>query len=241
MGALPSNIFPPLRVLALSTVDDCDSIIRNSYHSLTSLMLGRISLQDTSQPLEFPSLRFLSLYRVKNLKHRMNSPALNTYHESDSMEGESFSGSLPSLIEYGVYQLNDKSLFNVTKMHQCYPSISRLSLRAHPPNAKLFLHSLSGQPTALPMLRTIAVDTVYNSMEYSKEDRGSMMKDVSVRNMASSVKMELYFDGRVRLPLYFGAVRVYINKGQSKLTLTLRTRIFPIEDLSFLLGLWLPC
>ena len=238
MGALPSTVFPPLRVLALSTVDDCDSIIRNSYHSLTSLVLGGISLQDTSQPLEFPSLRFLSLYGVNNLKHRMNAPALTTYHESDEMEGESFSESLPSLIEYGIYQL--KSPFNVTKLHQCYPSISRLSLRAHPSIAKLFLHSLSGQPTALPMLRILAVDTVYNSMEYSEEDKGSMMKDVSGRNMASSVKMELYFDGMVQLPLYFGAVRVHINKGQSKLTFTL-SRIFPIEDLSFIFGLWLPC
>ena len=211
MGALPSNVFPPLRVLALSTVDDCDSIIRNSCHSLTSLMLGHISLQDTSQSLEFPSLRFLSLYRAKNIKHRMNVPALTTYHESDSMEGESFPVSLPSLIEYGIYQLHDKSPFDVTKLHQCYPNISRLSVCAHPSNVKLFLHSLSGQPTALPMLRILAVDIVYNSVKYSGEDKGSMMKDVSVRNIASSVKMELYFDGMVRFPLYFGAVRVYIN------------------------------
>ena len=84
MTTLPPNVFPPLRVLALSTADDCDSIIRHSYHSLTSLMLGRISLQDSSQPLEFPSLRFLSLFKVKNIKHRVNVPALTTYQESDS-------------------------------------------------------------------------------------------------------------------------------------------------------------
>ena len=230
MGALPSNIFPPLRVLALSTVDDCGCIIRNSYHSLTSLMLGRLSLQDTSLSLEFPSLRFLSLFKVKNIKHRMKVPALTTYHESDRMERESFSVSLPSLIEYGIYRLNDKSPFNITKLHQCYPSISRLSVRAHPSNVKLFLHSLSSQPTALPMLRILAVDVVKNTTEYSGEDKISMMIDVSVRNMASNVKMELSFDGMVRFPLYFGNVRVYVNKGYSKLTSTLRTRIFLIED-----------
>ena len=241
MGALPSNIFLPLRVLALTTVDNCDSIIRHSSYSLTSLMLDCLSLQYTSESLVFPSLRFLSLYRVKNLKRRMNVPALTTYHESYGMEGESFPTSLPSLIEYGIHRLDEKSPWNVTKLHQCYPNISRLSLRAHPSNTKLFLHSLSGQPTALPMLRILAVDIVYNSMKYSGEDKDSMMKDVSVRNMASSVKMELYFDGRVRFPLYFGAVRVCINKGQSKLTFTLRTGIFPFKDVLFILGLWLPC
>ena len=241
MGALPSNIFPPLRVLALFTVDDCDSLIRNSYHSLTSLMLDRTSLQDTSQSLEFPSLIFLSLYRAKNIKHRMNAPALTTYHESDSMEGESFPVSLPSLIEYGVYRIDDKSPFNVTKLHQCYPNISQLSFRAHPSTVKLFLHSLSGEPTALPMLRKLAVEIVYKSIKYSGEDMGSMMKDVSVRNMASSVKMELYFDGKVRFPLYFGIVRVYISSGRHKLTPSFRPRALPVDDLSFILGLRLHC
>ena len=214
MTTLPSNIFPPLRVLDLFMVHDCDSIIRHSYHSLTSLMLGYISLQDTSESLEFPSLIFLSLCTVNNIKHRMNVPALTTYHESDSMEGESFPVSLPSLIEYGIYRLDDESPINVTRLHQCYPNMSRLSARARPPNVKLFLHSLSSQPTALPMLQILAVDDVYGSMTYSREDKESMMNDVSVRNMASSVKMELCFDGRVRFPLYFGTVRVYINKSK---------------------------
>ena len=61
MGALPSNIFPALRVLALYRVNDCECIIRNTSHSLTSLMLSLVSLQYTSESLEFPSLRFLSL------------------------------------------------------------------------------------------------------------------------------------------------------------------------------------
>ena len=241
MGALPSNVFPPLRFLALFKSHDCDSIIRHSYHSLTSLMLGYISMQDTSESLEFPSLRFLSLHIVKNIKHRMNVPALTTYHESDIMEEESFPMSLPSLIEYGIYRPKDISPFNVTKLHQCYPNISRLSTRARPSNVRQLLHSLSGQPTALPMLQILAVDVMYNSTPYSGEDKESMMNVVSVRNMASSVKMELCFDGRARLPLYFGDVSVYINKYQSKLTSILSTRILVFEGVSFILGLWPPC
>ena len=204
MNALPSHLFPPLRVLALFAVDDCDYIIRYSYHSLTSLMLCHLSLQSTSEPLEFPSLRLLSLDRVKNVKQWMNVPALTTYHESYSMEKESFPMPLPFLIEYGIFRRYDGPPFNVTKLHQYYPNISRLSARAPPSNVKLLLHSLSGQPTALPMLRILAVDFVVDSMKYSGEDKDSMMKDVFVRNMASSVKMELCFDGRVRVPLYFG-------------------------------------
>ena len=51
------------------------------------------------------------------------------------------------------------------------------------------------------MLRILAVDVVFDSTKYNREDKDSMMKDVSVRNMASGVKMELCFDGRDRFPL----------------------------------------
>jgi hypothetical protein len=218
VDTLPSNPFPLLRALALYTVKDCDSVIRHSYHSLTSLMLGGISLQYTSEPLEFPSLRFLSLFAVGNVKHRMNAPALTTYHESGRVEQVSFSMPLPFLIEYGVYRLKIEPPLNVTKVHQRYPNISRLSLRARPPDVKLFLRSLRLQPTALPMLRILAVEAVHDLMKYSGEDKYSMMNDVFVRNMASSVKMELCFDGKTRVPLYFGNVRVYFNVGRRELT-----------------------
>ena len=223
MGALLSNIFPTLKLLALNAVNDCDSIIRNTSHSLTSLMLSWVSLQDTSETLEFPSLRFLSLLKVKNVKHRMNVPALITYHEADEMDEESFPVSLPLLTEYGICQHYNNSPLNVTKLHQCYPNISRLSIGGPPSTVKLFLHSLSGQPGALLMLQILAVDGMYSSTTYSREDKESLMNDASVRNMASSVKMELCFDGGNRFPLYFAPVRVYINNGQSKLTFTLRT------------------
>ena len=241
VDALPSVIFPVLRVLALHSVNNCDSIIRHTSHSLTSLMLNFISLKYTSESLEFPSLTFLSLYEVKNLKHRMHVPALTTYHESGGIEEESFSTSLPFLIEYGICRLSKASPLNATKLHQCYPNISRLSIRAHPCAVKPFLHSLSRKPTALPMLRILAVGEVYSLMKYSGDDIGSMRKDVLRRNMASSVKMKLYFDGIARIPLYSAYVKVYINEGHGKLTSTLRIQIFPIEDLSFVLYLWLPC
>ena len=168
-------------------------------------MLGRISYQYTSTSLEFPSLRYLSLYEVQNIKHRMNVPALTKYHESGRTEEESFSMSLPLLIEYGIHRSYNKSPLNVTTLYQCYPNISRLSVRARTSDVKRFLHSLSRQPIALPMLRIFAVGTLggSNSEEkYSGEDKESM------RNMASSVKMELCFDGMVRVPLYFGHIRV---------------------------------
>ena len=206
MDALPSNIFPALRALDLYSVES-DCIIRNTSHSLTSLMLGRISYQYTSTSLEFPSLRYLSLYEVQNIKHRMNVPALTTYHESGRTVEESFSTSLPLLIEYGIHRSYNGSPLNVTTLYQCYPNISRLSIRAHTSDVKRFLHSLSGQPTALPMLRILAVGTLkdsYGEENYSGEDKESMRNDVFMRNMASSVRMELCFDGMVRVPIYFG-------------------------------------
>ena len=241
--ALPSNtnIFPALRVLALHRTGSCYSIIRNTSHSLTSLMLDFISFKSTSGSLEFPSLRFLSLFEVTNIKHQMNVPALTVYHESGRPEEESFSMSLPSLIEYGIRRVKEEPFLDATKLHECYPNISRLSVRAHPSDVKLFLHSLGRQPTALPMLRILAVASQCSWMDdFSEEDKHSMRNDVFMRNMAGS-NMELSFDGRVRIPIYIAYVRVYINEGERKLTSPLRSQIIPLDDLLFVLSLWLPC
>ena len=144
----------------------------------------------------------------------MNVPALTTYHESGTPGEESFSMSLPLLIEYGIQRFIEEPFLNVTRLHQCYPNISRLSLRAQPSAVKPFLHSLSGQPTALPMLRILAVGEVYGVIKYSVEDKDSMRKDAFMRNMVSCVKMELCFDGKDRIPLYFAYVRVYIDEAK---------------------------
>src|SRR5258706_1536112 len=235
VDTLPSKAFPALRVLALSRVKEYDYVIQNSYHSLTTLMLDSLYVPDTSETLEFPSLRFLSLFAVTNLKHRMSVPALTTYHEGNITKEESFSMPLPLLTEYGIYQ-NFKPLFNVTRLDQCYPNLSRFSVRTRASSVKAFLHSLSGRPSALPMLRILAVGLPFGGGVYSREDKDRMRNAVFVRNMTTSVEMELCFDGKLRVPLYFGHVRVYIKEDRSRLTSTLRRRIDPIEYLSFVLG-----
>ena len=213
MDAPPPNIFPVLRFLSLYRVNNCDSVIQHSSHSLTSLMIGQITLKYTAESLEFPSLRYLSLCDVIDIKHWMNVPALTTYHESGRTAAESFSVSLPFLVEYGVHRLFTEPFLNVTKLHQYYPNISRLSLRVQPSDVRLFLHSLSDQPSALPMLRILAVEGEYYHMKYSGKDKDRMRKDVFMRNMASDVKMELCFVGKDRVPLYFADVGAYINEG----------------------------
>ena len=240
VDALPSKTFPALRVLALSTVKGYDYIIQNSYHSLTTLMLDNLHMPYTSETMEFPSLRFLSILRVKNLKPRMSVSALTTYHERNMTNNESFSMPLPLPTEYGTYETNTYPLFNATTLHQCYPNIFLVSIRARAFIVKAFLHSLSGLPTSLPILRILVVGVAFGCQDFSKEDEDSMMDDVFVRNTATSVKMELCFDGKLRAPLYFAVVRVYIKYGRSKLTSVLRT-MKPIEDPSFVLSLWPGC
>ena len=210
---LSSKSFPAMRVLALSVVKEYDYIMQNSYNSLTTLMLHHVHAPYSSGTMEFPSLSFLSLCSVTNLKHRMSVPALTTYHEGYMSEEESFSMPLLLLTEYGIYESLDSPFLNATRLHQSYPNLSRISLRARVSIVKPFLHSLSGQPTSLPMLRILAVEFPFDIEGLSSEGEESMMNDVSVRNTATSVKMELCFDGRLQSPLYFGHVRVYIKYG----------------------------
>ena len=238
---LLSKAFPALRVLALSQVEGYDCIIQNSYHSLTTLMLDEIQVPSTPETLEFPSLNFLSLLGVKGLKSRMSVPALTTYHEGCTPKEESFSMPLPSLTEYGIYEIYTDPLRDATRLHQCYPNLSLISLRARPSSVKALLHFLSSQPTSLPMLRILAVEFPFERIGLSKEDKESMMNAVSVRNTATSVEMELCFDGKLRAPLYFAIVRVYIKYGRGKLTSIFRRRMKPIEELSYVLSLWLGC
>ena len=216
--ALPSDAVPPLRILALHGVVGFEYIIRKTSLSLTTLMLYGATLPNTSETLKFPCLTFLSLYAVTNLKHRMDVPALTTYHEGGRTEEESFASSLPSLTEYGTYRAHIKPPFNVTMLHKYFPNISRFSVRARPPSVKEILHSLSNQPTSLPMLSMLAVGIPFGDEEYSRKDKDSMMNVLFERNTATNVKMELCFDGKLRVPLFFGLVRVYIKEGRSKLT-----------------------
>ena len=142
--------------------------------------------------------------------------------------------------EYGIRRFNNDPLLDVTELHEYFPNISRLSVRADPSDVKQFLHSLGSQPTALPMLRILAVEALCSYMNFSEEDKHSMRNDVFMRNMVGSVNMELSFDGKGRIPIYISYVRVYINEGGRKLTSPLRTRMIPFDDLSFVLSLWPP-
>src|SRR5258706_7169196 len=182
VDTLPPKTFPPLRVLVLSEVKGYNHIIQSTYCSLTTLILEHLDVPNTSETLEFPSLSFLSLFGVENFKHRISVPALTTYHEGYIREEESFSMPLPLITEYGFFNLLTNQPINVTRLHQCYPNLSRVSVRAPVSIVKAFLHSLSGQPTSLLMLRILAVEFTHGKKERSKEDEDSMMNDVSVRN-----------------------------------------------------------
>ena len=208
---LPSRTFPPLRTLALFRVDSCDRLLQNS---LTSIMLDEISLDDTSGSLDFPSLTFLSLYAVKNLKHRMNVPVLATYHEGGGTEEEEFPTPPPFLAEYGIFHIGGALFPDVMKLHRCYPNLHRLSIRAYPSDFMSFLHSFVGQPTAIPMLRILAVGTSDSRVSYSKELEYEIINHVTGRNFTSKVKITVHFEDSApfEVPLFFGAVRIHIKK-----------------------------
>ena len=186
-------------------------IIQNSYHSLTTLMLADVLLPNALETLEFPSLSFLSLWFVQNLKHRMSVPALTTYHEGYMPKEESFPMPLPLLTEYGTHGSLDSPFLNPTRLHQCYPNISRASIRCPRYLVRAALHSLSSHPTSLPMLRILAVGVPRECSDFNREERDSMMDDVFVRNAATGVEMELCFDGKLRAPLYFASVRFALS------------------------------
>ena len=217
VNILLSKPVPALRFLAICRLkkDKYNSIMQNSYSSLTTLMLDSLDVPNSPETLEFPSLTFLSLFAVGNLKHRMLVPALTAYHEASAQE-ESFPMPLPMLTEYGISKIYGKPLLDidVTRLHHYYPNLSRISVRFGPSDVKAFLHSLSRQPTSLPMLRILAVEDPYREKEFSREDKDSMMNDVFVRNTATNVLMELCFDGRLRVPLYFGRVRDYVKESR---------------------------
>lgn len=215
-GRLPSSSFPPLRTLALYKVDACDCLLQKSHNSLTSLMLDNLSLRDTSEALDFPSLTFLSLYAVENLKHRMNVPALIAYHEGGGTEEAEFSTPPPLLAEYGIFQSRIPPpglLSNVMELDQCYPNLQRLSIRAYPSVVMSFLHSFVNQPTAVPMLQILAVGTSNSGVKYSRKDEDNIIYDIVVRNITRKVKITVHFEGsgKFKVPLFFGAVRTQIR------------------------------
>ena len=214
---LPLSTFPPLRTLALHNVDSCDCLLRNSNNSLTSMMLEELSLDDTSGLLDFPSLTFLSLYAVKNLKRRMRVPVLTAYHEGGGTEEEDFSTPLPLLAEYGIFQPESPPpglLCSVTKLHQCCPNLQRLSIRAYPPDFMSFLHSFVIQPTVLPVLSILAVGPSESGVSYGKGLEDDIIDRITDRNITSKVKITVHFEDSepFEVPLFFGAVCTHNRK-----------------------------
>jgi len=132
------STFEEFPSLAPHQVDSCNCLLPNSF---TSLTLDDLSLQGPPGSLDFPSLTFLSFYAVKKLEHRMNVPALTTYHEGGGTEGELPPSPMPLLIEYGIFLSRVKLLFDFTELHRCYSNLIRLSIRAHLFNVKLSVHS----------------------------------------------------------------------------------------------------
>ena len=193
----------PLKVLALSN-GTFTSLSQHS-SSLISLTLHDVKLGDAiSGSMDFPSLTYLSLHRMSDLKPHINAPRLVTYHEFSANAHKSFSAPLHSLVEYGLLALHHY-IPDLTEWHNSFPNISRLSIRAGPPSLKSILESLSIHPHLLPSLQMISIA---HSRDFTKEEQGAMEDLVRVRSEACHLDVALYFETKQRfhIPLFFGGV-----------------------------------
>ena len=193
----------PLRVLVLFN----GKITSLSQHSpsLVTLMLHSVKLADAiSGSVDFPSLTYLSLYDMSDLKPHINAPYLVTYHEYNAKKHKSFSAPVHSLVEYGLLDLNSHRL-DLTKWHSFFPNISRLSIRVKPHNLISLLNSLSIHPQLLPALQMISVG---HYKGFTKKAQGTMEDLVRVRSEACHMDVTLYFEPEkpMHIPLFFGQV-----------------------------------
>jgi hypothetical protein len=173
------------------------------HQSLTTLVLGRVSIEDISSPISFPSLTYLSLYAVAGLKPYINAPCLATYHEQGTKE--SFSSPVPSLVEYGV--LCSRNLDeDPASWHRSFPNMSRLSIRAYSPTLISFCRSLSRDPHSLPALQTICMRVLDGP--FPEKEQAVIRDLVRVRGKACRMDIILYFDTRrpYQYPIFFGKV-----------------------------------
>jgi hypothetical protein len=207
---VPLSDLDPLEVLILGYTNKLTftSLVRH-YRSLTTLMLDDVSLRDTtSGPVAFPSLTYLSLYDVMGLKPSMDVPRLCTYHEGGVCTvRESFRTPLPSLVEYGVYDLS-ASNSDPAKWALSIPNILRLSIRASRPVLLSFLDTLAHQPHSLPMLRTISVANSYGDILIPEEVQRIMEGLILVRSEACQMEVTLCCEtgSPFQIPMFFGGV-----------------------------------
>ena len=197
----------PLEMLALSRVK-CTSFLRHS-QSLTTLMLYDVVLVDAiSGPVTFPCLTYLSLSGVRGLKPHVNAPRLVTYHEEGLMADESFSISLPSLVEYGVFHSTASNLYPAM-WHLSFPNIQRLAIRAVELVLLSFFTSLANQPHLLPALQTISVGGTHEIISPITEGVQEKVESlVLVREEACNRNVVLYIETKApfQIPIFFGAV-----------------------------------
>ena len=184
---------PPLKTLFLYP-HRCTSLFRN-YSSLVALMLHTINLVDAiSGSMDFSSLTHLALFDVQGLKPHINAPCLVTYHESGCTVTESFSTPIPSLIEYGVYDM-DPSHSAATWWHHSFPNIQKLSITAHLHVLISHLHSLVLHPHSLPALQMInASPSLRWGAEFAKGGQETMESLIQERNKACLRDIVLRFE-----------------------------------------------
>jgi hypothetical protein len=170
--------------------------------SLTTLMLDKVSVEGISSPIAFPSLTYLSLYKVFGLKPYINAPCLATYHEGWS-EG-SFPSPVPSLVEYGLYSFFDD--LNLAWWHHSFPNLSRLSIQADAAILISLLRFLSRDPHSLPALQTISARALGGP--FTEEEKASISDLVRVRGEACQMGLILYLDTKQPFhnPIFFGEV-----------------------------------
>jgi len=201
---VPLSGLPPLKMLTLTWIK-CTSILWHS-QSLTTMMLYDTSLVDViSGPVTFPSLTYLSLCSVRDLKPHINAPCLVTYHESGSTVDESFYIPLPSLVEYGVSYLGASSL-EPAEWHLYFPNILRVSLRARDDALLSFLTFLANQPHSFPALQSICAPLA--GYYFPEEVYKNMESLVLARNEAGDVHvvLPLEIEPPFCIPIFFARV-----------------------------------
>ena len=208
--ALPWSELGLPKVLAL--YDTRIYSIPNHSQSLTTLMLDRVSVEGAIKgPVALPSLTYLSLHTVLDLKSHLNVPSLVTYHEGWNVVRESFSAPVTSLVEYGILglDLNDS---HHEHWHRSFPNISRLAIRGPPVDLIPSLRSLSRHPHSLPMLQSISVRVIGASL--TGEDRETMESLIRGRSEACGTEVAIYFEIKppYQIPLFFGEVSHYLSK-----------------------------
>jgi hypothetical protein len=202
----PLSGLPPLTVLAVYGTP-CALLVQNSCSTLTSLMLSRVFFSGgMSDSLALPSLIYLSLYEVPNLKPRIIAPALVTYHEGGYSVRESFPMSLFTVTEYGLFDTS-ATCPDFSELHHFFPHTSRLSIRSHVPNLPLILESLANKPACHPHLQIIAVGPSSRNMSICDQHLRLMKDSVLARNIANktNVTQSVKPEESLHIPLYFAS------------------------------------